>query len=228
MAISNGADLSIPSMYTEAWRLLSADPGKFATLSAIGLAPSWIASMVSGSFLFSLIVLVVSLPLVALANGGLVVLVTVMRNGGTMALKELLSGPRDGYIRLTLAYVILSLVLGVGFVLLIVPGLIALAFLWVAWPLVVLEEASGIDAIKRSVAIVDGYKLKIMAIVMVLIAVYIGLGVVQVVIAGMLGGAVSVALGALIGIGVNALALTLVTLSYHRLKDAATRLVPVT
>ncbi len=229
MATSNGADLSIPSMYAEAWRLLNGDPGKFAALSAIGLAPSWIASLLSGSLVVSLIVLVVSLPIVALANGALVVLVTALGSGGTVpSLKELLSGPRDGFVRLTLAYVILSLILGVGFVLLVVPGLVALTFLWVAWPLVVLEEANGIDAIKRSAAIVDGYKLKITALVMVLIAVYIGLGVIQVTLTAILGGVVGVVAGALIGIFINALALTLVTLSYHRLKSAATGLVAAT
>lgn len=223
----NGADLGIPSIYGEAWRLLGADPGKFAALSAIGLAPSWIASLISGSLMISLIVLVVSLPVVALANGALVVLVTVLRNRSTMSLKDLLSGPRDGFVRLTLAYVLLSLILGVGFVLLLVPGLVALTFIWVAWPLVVLEEANGVDAIKRSVAIVDGYKLKITGIVLVLIAIYVGLGVVQVAIAEMLGAFIGLAFGALIGIAVNALALTLVTLSYHRFKDAATAPVPV-
>jgi hypothetical protein len=219
--------LNIPEIYTEAFQLIRADPGKFAALSAIGLAPSWIASLLSGSFVVSFIVLAVSLPIVALANGGLVVLVTALRNRSTMSLGELLSGPRDGFLRLTIAYVLLSLVLGVGFVLLVVPGLVALTFLWVAWPLVVLEEASGIDAMKRSAAIVDGHKLKITGLILVLVGIYIGLGIVQVTIAGGLGAGVGIVLGALVGIIVNALALTLVTLSYHRLKEAATRLVPV-
>jgi hypothetical protein len=219
--------LNIPEIYTEAFQLIRTDPGKFAALSAIGLAPSWVASLLSGSFVVSFIVLAVSLPIVALANGGLVVLVTALRNRSTMSLGELLSGPRDGFLRLTIAYVMLSLVLGVGFVLLVVPGLVALTFLWVAWPLVVLEEASGIDAMKRSAAIVDGHKLKITGIILGLVGIYLGLGIVQVSFAGALGPAIGIALGALVGIIVNSLALTLVTLSYHRLKDAATRLAPV-
>lgn len=227
MAETINANLNIPELYAEAFQLIRADPGKFAALSAIGLAPSWIASLVSGSFVVSFIVLAVSLPVVALANGGLVVLVTALRNRSTMRLGELLSGPRDGFVRLTIAYVLLSLVLGLGFVLLIVPGLIALTFLWVAWPLVVLEDASGIDAMKRSAAIVDGSKLKITGIILVLVGVYIGLGIVQVVFAGILGSTIGIVLGALVGIIVNALALTLVTLSYHRFKDAATQLAPV-
>jgi hypothetical protein len=218
---SKAVDLSVADIYGEAWRLLMAEPGKFAALSAIGLAPSWIASLLSGSLIVSLVVLVVSLPLVALANGAIVVLVTTLRNGGTLGLKELLSGPSDGFVRLTIAYVLLSLILGIGFVLLLVPGLVALAFLWVAWPLVVLEDANGLDAIKRSVAIVDGHKLKITALVMVLLAVYIGLAVVQVVLDPLLGAPLGIVLGAAIGIAVNALALTLVTLSYHRFKEAA-------
>lgn len=227
MAGYSSVNLTIPDLYSEAFQIIKADPGKFAALSAIGLAPSWIASLLSGSFIVSFIVLAVSLPIVALANGALVVLVTSLRNRTTMRLGELLSGPRDGFVRLTIAYVLLSLVLGIGFVLLVVPGLVALAFLWVAWPLVVLEEASGIDAMKRSVAIVDGHKLTITGIILVLVAIYIGLGLVQVSFAGALGPAIGVLLGALVGVIVNSLALTLVTLSYLRFKDAATQLAPV-
>jgi hypothetical protein len=226
VAGQSSVNLAIADLYSEALGVLRADPGKFAALSAIGLAPSWIASLMSGSFVVSFIVLAVSLPIVALANGALVVLVTSLRNRKTMPLRELLSGPRDGFVRLTVAYVLLSLVLGIGFILLLVPGLVALAFLWIAWPLVVLEEASGIEAMKRSAAIVDGYKLTITGIILVLIGIYLGLGIAQVTITGILGPTVGVVLGALVGILVNSLALTLVTLSYHRFKEAATSVVP--
>jgi hypothetical protein len=217
----NSAVLRIPDLYQEAFGLLRADPGKFLTLSAIGLAPSWVASLLSGSFFVSLIVLAVSLPIVALANGAIVVLVTALRNGAKMSLSELLSGPRDGFLRLTIAYVLLSLVLGVGFVLLVIPGLLAMIFFWLAWPLVVLEDASGIDAMKRSAAIVNGFKLNIAGIILVLIGIYIALGVVQVVLASLLGTSIGLLLNALVAILVNSLALTLVTLSYHRIRAAA-------
>lgn len=218
MAGTNDAKIAVPDLYREAVGLLQADPGKFVILSAIGLAPSWIASLLSGSFFVSIIVLIVSLPVVALANGAIVVLVSTLRNGVKMPLTELLSGPRDGFIRLTIAYVLLSVVLGIGFILLVVPGLIALAFFWVAWPLVVLEEANGIDAMKRSAAMVDGLKSRITMVILVLIAIYLVLGVVQVIVVGILGELVGIVFGALIGIAINSLALTLVTLSYHRIK----------
>jgi hypothetical protein len=221
LAGTSDAMIGVPDLYREAVEVLRADPGKFLILSAIGLAPSWIASLLSGSFLVSIIVLIVSLPIVALANGAIVMLVTTLRNGVRMPLAELLSGPRDGFLRLTIAYVLLSVVLGIGFVLLLVPGLVALAFLWVAWPLVVLEEANGIDAMKRSVAMVDGLKSRILLVVLVLIAIYIVLGVAQVIVVGILGEMIGLLLGALIGIAINSMALTLVTLSYHRIKAAA-------
>jgi len=221
LAGPNDATISVPALYSEAVALLRADPGKFLALSAIGLAPSWIASLISGSIIVSIIVLIVSLPVVALANGAIVMLVTTLRDGVHMPLSELLSGPRDGFVRLTIAYVLLSVVLGIGFVLLVVPGLLALIFFWVAWPLVVLEEATGIDAMKRSAAMVNGLKMRITLIILVLLAIYVGLGVVQLIVVGILGDMVGIVLGALIGIAINSLALTLVTLTYHRIKPGA-------
>jgi len=218
LAETGGADLNAADLIGEAIRLIRADPGKMMALSAIALAPSWLASLWSGSFLVSAVILAVSLPLVALANGALVVLVTALRNGTTMPLGELLSGPRDGFVRLTIAYVLLSLVLGVGLVLLVVPGLVALAFLWAAWPLVVLEEDSGVRAMKRSVAMVDGSKLKITIVIFALLAVYLGLVLAQMLLTAILGPAIGIALGAVVAIAMNALGLTVVTLSYHRLR----------
>lgn len=225
MAASGSANLNAVELIGEAISLIRSDPGNFAALGAIALAPSWLASLLSGSYFVSFIVLVVSLPIVALANGALVVLVTALMNRTRMRLGELLSGPRDGFVRLTLAYVLLSLVLGIGFVLFVVPGLVALAFFWVAWPVVVLEEANGIAAMKRSVAMVEGQKIKITIVVLALLAVYLALVIVQMLLTGMLGDAIGIVLAAVVGIAMNALGVAVVTLSYHRLRTAST---PVT
>lgn len=226
MATTGEANLNAVDLIGEAVRLIRADPGKVMALSAIALAPSWIAGILSDSFFVSFIVLVVSLPLVALANGGLVVLFTALMNRSTMSLRELLSGPRDGLVRLTVAYVLLSLVLGIGLILLVVPGLVALAFLWVAWPLVVLEEENGITAMKRSVAMVEGHKVKITIVIMALLAVYIGLVIVQMLLTAILGAAVGLLLGALVGVVMTALGVAVVTLSYHRLRPTTAALEP--
>lgn len=213
-------ELDVVELYGESARLILAEPGKMLGLSAIGLAPSWIASLISDSFLLSLVVLVLSLPLVALAHGGLVVLVAQLKGGSPApGFQELLSGPNDGYVRITTALVVISVILGVGFVLLLVPGLIALAFLWVAWPLVVLEDAPAMAAIRESSRLTAGHRLKIMAIVMILIVVNLGLGLVQAMLTAAFGLLFGLGVGALIGTATTALALTLVTLSYFRLKD---------
>lgn len=221
MAASDRVNLDAVDLIGAAVRLIRADPGKVMALSALALAPSWIAGTLSDSFLFSFIVLILSLPLVALANGALVVLMTALMNRSSMSLRELLSGPRDGLVRLTVAYVLLSLVLGIGLVLLVVPGLVALAFLWVAWPLVVLDEATGMAAMKRSAAMVDGHKIKITIVIFALLGIYLGLVIVQMLLVAILGAAIGVVVGALVGIAMNSLGLTVVTLSYHRLRPAA-------
>jgi hypothetical protein len=213
-------DLDVLELYGESARLILAEPGKMLGLSAIGLAPSWIASLMSDSFLLSLVVLVLSLPLVALAHGGLVVLVAQLRGGGPApGFRGLLSGPNDGYVRITTALVVISVILGVGFVLLLVPGLIALAFLWVAWPLVVLEDAPAMAAIKESSRLTAGHRLKITAIVMILIVLNLALGLLQATLTAAFGLLFGLGVGALVGTATTALALTLVTLSYFKLKD---------
>ena len=213
-------ELDVLELYGQSLRLIQAEPGRILVLSALGLAPSWIASLISDSYLWSMVILVLSLPLVALAHGGLVVLVAALQRGGPVpAMRELLSGPADGFVRITWALVVLSVVLGLGFILLVVPGMIALAYLWVAWPLVVLEGAPAMAAIRLSVRLTAGHRLKIIAMVMLLILIDLGLVILQVALAAFLGLVFSIALGALIGTAVTALALALVTLSYLRLKD---------
>lgn len=215
-------DLDVVELYRESARLIMAEPAKMLGLSAIGLAPSWIASLIIDSFVWSLIVLVLSLPLVALAHGGLVVLVAQLRGGSAApGFRELLSGPSDGYVRITTALVVISVILGVGFVLLLVPGLIALAYLWVAWPLVVLEDAPAMAALRESSRLTAGHRLKITAMVMILILVNLGLGLVQAMLTAAFGLGLGLGVGALVGTATTALALTLVTLSYFRLKDPA-------
>ncbi len=213
-------ELDVLELYGQSLRLMQAEPGRILALSALGLAPSWIAGLISDSYLWSMLILVLSLPLVALAHGGLVVLVAALQRGGPVPdMRELLSGPADGYVRITWALVVLSVILGLGFILLVVPGMIALAFLWVAWPLVVLEGAPAMAAIRESARLTAGHRLKIVAMVMLLILIDLGLVILQVALAAFLGLVFSVALGALIGAAVTALALTLVTLSYLRLKE---------
>lgn len=214
--------LDVQDLYRQSIRLILAEPGRILGLSAIGLAPSWIASLISESYLWSMLVLVLSLPLVALAHGGLVVLVAALRRGGPApGIRALLSGPSDGYVRITWALVVLSVILGLGFVLLLVPGLIALAYLWVAWPLVVLEDAPAMAAIRESMRLTAGHRLKITVMVMILIAIDLGFIIVQVTLASAFGLLFSLGLGALIGTAVTALALTLVTLSYLQLREPA-------
>lgn len=214
------ANLDVTDIYGELIRLIMAEPGKVLGLSAIGLAPSWVASLISELFLWSAIVLLLSLPLVALAHGGVVVLIRALRNGSTMGFSALLSGPRDGFVRITLALALISLILGLGFILLLVPGFVALAYLWVAWPLVVLEDAPALGAIRESARMTAGYRVKITGLVLVFVVLNIGLGVVQTILGAIFGFAFALGASALIGTATTALALALITLSYLRLKES--------
>jgi hypothetical protein len=62
---------------------------------------------------------------------------------------------------------LVGLVVALGFVLLIVPGVILMCMFWLAIPSVVIEGNGGADALTRSKQLTDGYKSKIFGILFV-------------------------------------------------------------
>jgi hypothetical protein len=87
--------------------------------------------------------------------------------------------------------ILLSLVLGVGFLLLVVPGLFLLVAYAVVIPAAVVERAGIIGSFKRSWELTKGYRWPVLGIVLVLLLIVILLGLVI----GALGGVVTVATG---------------------------------
>lgn len=62
---------------------------------------------------------------------------------------------------------------GVGFVLLVIPGVYLLIALWMAVPVLVLENTGPVDAVKSSLRLVHGHWWRTFAILLVTIAIYI-------------------------------------------------------
>ena len=96
------------------------------------------------------------------------------------AAEDILDGRRDHTIgslfrsvtpvllNLVLAGLLVALATVVGFVLLIVPGLLALTFFAVVAPAVVLERAGATDALARSVELVRGNAWRVFGVIVVL------------------------------------------------------------
>jgi hypothetical protein len=64
--------------------------------------------------------------------------------------------------------ILVGLITGVGFILLVVPGVIAAVMLWVAIPVAVVERPGVIDSLKRSADLTKGYRWSILGILIVI------------------------------------------------------------
>ena len=64
-----------------------------------------------------------------------------------------------------------GLITGIGFVLLVIPGVIAMVMLWVAIPAAVVERLGVIGSLKRSAELTRGYRWKVLGIVLIVMVI---------------------------------------------------------
>ena len=91
------------------------------------------------------------MPLTAFLMGGMYRCAFKQLRGGKLEFKDLFSAG-DCYFRLLGAMVLTGLVVGVGFMLCVVPGFIALGLLVFTYPLIVERNMGVIEAMKTSIA----------------------------------------------------------------------------
>lgn len=133
--------------------------------------------------------------------------------------------------RLIVAALLLTLLVGLGFLLLIVPGVILACGLVLAWPALVLEDLPSATAgLRRSWALTRGARLKLfwllVALSLILFIPYMALGVVVGIVAAVSGGApaagaaalVSAVLTALIQVVIYPLYNCVLTVAYYDLR----------
>lgn len=90
--------------------------------------------------------------------------------------------------------ILVSLIIGIGFVLLFVPGLILATMLWVAIPVAVIERPGVVASMKRSAELTKGNRWRIFGLLVIVLVIQIVIGVVLVSIFGvgaMAGGGVA-------------------------------------
>jgi hypothetical protein len=70
--------------------------------------------------------------------------------------------------------ILVSLAIGLGFIALVVPGLILLVMFWVAVPVAVVEQPGVLASLRRSAALTRGHRWKIFAILLIMMLIAIG------------------------------------------------------
>lgn len=176
------APFSVGSILGRTWTTMTRNPaaylgltfvvGLVALLINIGLniaSPRW------GSMLGSIVSMVLNL----MAGGAIVYVAFEDLRGVRVGLKEGLTCAINRLAPLFLAALVIGLGIGIGMILLIVPGLI-LACAWVAAiPACMVEKLSPLDCIRRSMALTKGYRWTIFGAVTVIGLAMIALGFVS-------------------------------------------------
>jgi len=132
---------------------LGAGVGMFAVGGAVGGAAGMAGALAGGLLLFLVfIVLVMLLNLVASAA------VVVMARDAIAPREPSIGAAVDAVMArlgaVVIASIILSVIVGIGFLLFVIPGLIAWVFLMFTIPAVLLDGLSPVDAISRSARLV--------------------------------------------------------------------------
>lgn len=113
-----------------------------------------------------------------------------------------------------------GVLVGTGFVLLIVPGIIVAAVLAVAFPVCVIEQLRPFASLRRSRALTKGNRWKILGIYLLLTIVGLAVTGIAWVIARGAGGLIGGFVGVIMRIVLDAFSAVLITVVYHDLRAA--------
>lgn len=158
-----------------------------AALAVYGV--SFLAGLaLAGSTVGALALSVISIVLSYIFTGSVVQLVRDVQDGQLDAsVGQLISSVTPVLAPLLLASLLSGLIIGLGFVLIIVPGFIAMTFLLVVAPVVVIERPGVIAALKRSRELVTGHGWQAFGIVAYVFLLNIAVGIIAGVIGAPLG-----------------------------------------
>ena len=169
-----------------------------------------------------LLALGVALVGVFLVQGGLIKAVEDIRDGrADMSVGETLSAVRGKIPSIAGAAILAGLGIGIGFLLLIVPGLFLLTIWVVVIPVLVLENRGVFESFGRSRDLVSGNGWNVFGVIVLTYLILWGVGLVIKIVLSPLGEELRAFLGELVSGTITAPFLALVyTLLYFRLKGA--------
>jgi hypothetical protein len=97
-------------------------------------------------------------------------------NGHAVGVGECLSRGLSLILPVIGVAILTGLIVGIGAILLIVPGLIAAVMLWVAIPAAVVERRGVIESLKRSAELTKGYRWSVFGILLIIVVAGIVVG----------------------------------------------------
>jgi hypothetical protein len=214
----------LTGVLSEAWALYQRYAKHFITISfAIYLVVAIITALLSllGTF-GALLGLLVSVFGMFLLQAALVKAVQDVRDGRVdLDLRATVDAARPFVASVAIASILAAIAIGIGFVLIIVPGLILLTFLSMIVPWIVIGGSGALDSFGRSWRTVRGYAWNVFAtLIVVWLILIIGEFVVSLILSALPHALASFFSSVVVGTLVAPLIATVVTLVYFRLTAA--------
>ncbi len=175
MTPTSGAIGEAWNLYKAHWRhLLSISFVVYLAVALIGVVLVALLTWV-GAILAALI----SLIGIFWLQAALVKAVDDIRDGrADLSLSQTFEAARAHLTPVIVAGIIATIGIGIGFVLLIIPGLVLLTFWCVIIPTIVLEGKSAGESFGRSFDLVRGYFWRVLGVIVLTILIYIGFAIV--------------------------------------------------
>lgn len=190
-----------------------------AALAVYGV--SFLAGLaLTGSTVGALALSVISIVLSYIFTGSVVQLVRDVQDGQLDAsVGQLISSVTPVLLPLLLASLLSGLIIGIGFVLIIVPGFIAMTFLLVVAPVVVIERPGVIASLKRSRELVSGHGWQAFGVVAYVFVLNIAVGIVAGVVGAPFGDVGGAIVQWIISAAVFPVVAIVYTVAYLRLRE---------
>ncbi len=212
----------LSGVFSEAWELYRRHARHLLTLAfVVYVVVAVIEAVLTGllGVLGALLALVVSLVGAFLLQAALVKAVDDVRDGrADLSLTDTLSAARPHLGRVVAASVLAGIAIGVGFVLLIVPGLYLLTIWCLIVPVIVLERAGIGSAFSRSRELVRGNGWNVLGVIILAFLLLLGVNIVlAIILAALPNGVRGVISGIVSGTLTAPYTALVLTLSYFRL-----------
>lgn len=162
--------------FREAQQLFGENAGLYAGLALVFGIPGAIAEVAtkaSEGYSVLMVSLVVAAVFSAVSEAA-ITLAVLRRVKGQAVGNDVLSISLDYYVPVLIALLLSSLASLLGFMLLILPGIIVVAILFFAIPAIIEEKLGGIKGLERSMALGAGHRFEIFLMIFLYIVVFLG------------------------------------------------------
>jgi hypothetical protein len=117
--------------------------------------------------------------------------------------------------------ILAGLAIGIGFILLVVPGIIVYVMLWVAIPAAVVERPGVVESLKRSVALTKGYRWQVFGVLLIIGVIFAVISFILQFVLVAIGGATLYSIGNwVLGAAYGAFSATAAAVCYYLLREA--------